>query len=60
MSALGQKRTNHRGPKFGFVRYCPKAANTGAIELSAMCQERTFVIIRTKKKYRLEGGLSEI
>ena len=25
MSALGQKRTNSPGPKFAFVRYCPKA-----------------------------------
>jgi len=25
MSAVGQKRTNHPGPKYGFVRYCPKA-----------------------------------
>src|SRR5450759_1350898 len=25
MSLLGQKRTNHRGPKSTVVRYCPKA-----------------------------------
>src|SRR5450759_2501778 len=25
MSLLGQKRTNHRGPKSTFVRSCPKA-----------------------------------
>jgi len=25
MSALGHKRTNHRGPKSSFVRYYPKA-----------------------------------
>ena len=25
MSVLGQKRTNSPGPKFGFVRSCPKA-----------------------------------
>jgi hypothetical protein len=25
MSALGHKRTNSPGQKFGFVRYCPKA-----------------------------------
>jgi hypothetical protein len=27
MSALGQKRTNHRGPKSTFVRFGPKATN---------------------------------
>jgi hypothetical protein len=25
MSLLGQKRTNHRGPRSTVVRYCPKA-----------------------------------
>jgi hypothetical protein len=29
MSALGHKRTNRPGPKFDFVRYCPKADNRG-------------------------------
>jgi hypothetical protein len=31
ISALGQKRTNRLGPKFGFVRYCPKVDITRRI-----------------------------
>jgi hypothetical protein len=32
MSALGQKRTNHRRPKSTFVRRCPKADKRGPIK----------------------------
>jgi hypothetical protein len=31
-STLGQKRTNHRGPKSTFVRYCPKADKRREVE----------------------------